>query len=556
MQQSESSGFRFPWAIKPVDEDLLRRLSRELRVSEVLARLLVQRGVNDETSARVWLNPSVRLLYPGYLLPDFEPAKERIFKAIENKETVLIWGHDDLDGITAVLTLYKILSGMQAKVKYYIPTKGKDKHGLDSRILKKYCEEGVKLVVTVDCGITNYKEIKEIKEYGVDVIVTDHHEVIDPLPEAIAIIDPKRPDACYPYPYLTGVGVALKLAMELTRVRLKISYEEFFSVQPDMFVLGTLGTIADRSPLTGENRIMVTLGLNQMEKTQLPAVAAVLRTLNFKPKEFTVADFLSELLPLFASASGIEGVERFLDPDQNRAEMWVRELAQKSQEWRDEAERTFDLAQKNLRFGDGIIFVQHKELSLRALGASASRLKDRYQVPVIVLGWRGDAWVGECRGMNGIDLMDLLRALSCYLVDYGGHKKAAGFTIKDEQVEAFIRSAEQFAHENFAPKITKENQIVADGIVPFNDFDPAVIKLAPFGEGNPQPVFISEPTELVRNRDYLSPASRPELLLSSGKKDFPIEPGIPVITLYTIDDLGRLTLLDYHHPSPSHHSES
>lgn len=537
---------KFPWAIKPVDEEPVKRLSRELGISEVIARLLVLRGVNDKTSAGVWLNPNIQLFYPGNLLPDFEPAKERIFQAIENKETVLIWGHDDLDGITATITLYKVLSSLQTKVKYYIPTKGKDKHGLDSRMLKKYREEGVGLVVTVDCGITNHNEVAEIKQNGVDVIITDHHEVIDPLPDAIANIDPKRPDADYPYPHLTGVGVALKLAMELTKAKLGISYEEFFSAQPDMFVLGTLGTIADRSPLTGENRILVTLGLLQLEKTQLPTVSAVLGALNFKTKEFTVTDFLSELLPLFASASGVEGVERFLDSDPNRAEMWVRELAQKTQEWRDEAEQTFALAQKNLRLGDGIIFVQHKELSLRALGTSATRLKERYQVPVIVMGWRGDAWVGECRGINGIDLMDLLRALRHYFIDYGGHKKAAGFSIRDEQVDAFIRAAERFAHDNFAPKIIGENMVVADGVVPFKDFDPAVTKLAPFGEGNPQPVFISEPTELVSNRDYWSPASRPELILSSSKKDFRIEPGIPVIILYTVDDTGRLILLDCH----------
>ncbi len=544
---------RTVWPVKPVDEERVKALVEELRVSEPLARLLVLREVKNRTDAEEWLNPNFSHLHPPELLPDFEPARDRIFRAIENREPVLIWGHDDLDGITATVLLYQVLSGLQAKARYYIPVKGRDKHGLDYRFVEGGAASDVRLIITVDCGITNYQDVAELKRRGVDVVVTDHHEVIDPLPGAVAAVDPKRTDSDYPYPNLTGVGVALKLAMGLVQEKLSFSREEFFSVYPDALVLTTLGTIADRAPLTGENRVLVTLGLRQMEKTNIPAVRAVLQSINFPPQGFTVSGFLAELLPLFASANGGEGVRHFLDQDPAVAEAWVKELVAHSQAWREEAEKTFALASENVRLGDGILFVQHPGLSLRALGFSAARLRERYGVPAIVIGWRGDAWVGECRGMEGVDLMELLRAMRNYFIDYGGHKKAAGFSIKEENVAEFIRAAERFAHTNFAPKIVRESVLVADGFLPLSKFERELVKLAPFGEGNPQPMFVSEPTTFVWSEKGLVPETNPELVLLPGRCDCQVMPGVPYRVLYTVDDLGQLAVVACHSEPESAH---
>jgi single-stranded-DNA-specific exonuclease len=534
-----------PWPCKPVDEKLVERLAAAAGIPAVIARLLVLRGVKEPAGAGVWLNPNIRHLHPPELLPDFETAARRIFQAIERRERVLIWGHDDLDGITAVLIMLRVLSGMQAQVNYHIPTKGKDKHGLDARFISALpATERPGLVITVDCGISNHGDIEQLQALGIEVIVTDHHEVVLPLPPAVAVVNPKRQDSQYPEPMLTGAGVALKLVMGLANQRLGLVPAQFFSAQPDLLGLVALGTIADRAPLTGENRILVKFGFEQLLNTRLPAVRAVLETLKTDNGPLTVSSFLTELLPLFASANGREGVSKFLSNDAAEVQEWVRQLAVRSQEWRQEAERTLTLAQENVQLGDGILFVQHPALSLRALGYSAARLKDRYQVPAIVLGKRGDVWVGECRGIDGVDLMELLQALRNFFIDFGGHKKAAGFTIQAERVPEFIRAAERYAHENFAPRIIPENVLRADSVLPFTEFTHQICRLAPFGEGNPEPVFISEPVRLLIGEQGIIPESRQELVLVPRRSGLEIELDVPYYVLYAVDDLCRLSILE------------
>ncbi|MEO0069644.1 MAG: DHH family phosphoesterase [candidate division WOR-3 bacterium] len=534
-----------PYQIKPVDEAEVKRLSAAFGISEILARLLVLRGVKEWEEVQMWLKPDVSQLYPPELLPDFDAAAERLVRAIEKRERVLIWGHDDLDGITAAAILGKVLSALQAAVDYHIPTRGRDKHGLDARVLETLPEaRKPNLIVTVDCGITNNKDIEILQGQGIDVVVTDHHEVTQPLPAAEAVVDPKRDDGDYPYRELTGAGVALKLAMGIAKQRLGVDTGGFFSAQPELLALSALGTIADRAPLNGENRIIVTVGLRALQDTRLPALRAVLNEVNFIRGRLTLSQFLGELLPLFAAAEGVEAVKMFLDADEVKARMWVKGLVERRNAWQKEAESTLRIAQENVRLGDGILFVQHQNLSLRALGFTAARLKERYQVPAVVIGWRGDIWVGECRGMPGVDLMELLRALRGYFIDFGGHKQAAGFSIEDAKVGDFIRAAERFAHENFAGRIVRENPLLADAFLPFSRFDPGVRVLAPFGEGNPQPVFVSEKTALVKDDVGFVPETRPDLVIEPFRFASQIEDGVKYFFLYTVDDLGRLTIIN------------
>lgn len=533
------------WGLKPVDEGLVAQLADEISAAPVLSRLLVLRGVRSAAEARVWLEPEIGDLHPPELLPDFEPAVRRIFEAIARRERILVWGHDDLDGVTAVLIMVKVLRGLQAVVDYHIPLKGRDKHGLDARLVAGLAlEQKPGLIITVDCGISNHGDIEGLNQQGVEVIVTDHHEVIPPLPAAVAVVDPKRPDSDYPYTQLTGAGVALKLMLGLVKERLGLDAAGLFSAQPELLELVTLGTVADRAPLTGENRVLVKLGFDRLMKTRMPALRAVLDHLRNGGEQLTVSTFLTELLPLFASANGSEGVRKFLSQDQNEVQEWVRELMVRSQEWRQEAERTLALAQEHVRLGDGILFVQHPELSLRALGFSASRLKDRYQVPAIVLGKRGEVWVGECRGIEGVDLMELLRAHRNFFIDFGGHKKAAGFTISPDRVADFIVSAERYAHENFAGRIVSENQVQADALLPLSQFTPEICRLAPFGEGNPEPVFVSEPVRLIVRENGVVPETRHELLLLNRRSGMEVIPEQHYQVLYSVDDLCRLHLLD------------
>lgn len=533
------------WQLKPADESLIQNLAEDTNIPPEFVRILVVRGVSTKEEVRIWLNPRLTDLHPSELLPGFDTVVSRIQQAIEQRERILVWGHDDLDGITAVLIMVKVLSSFQATVDYHIPVKGRDKHGLDARLVAALpADKKPGLIITVDCGISNHSDIADLRQQGVDVIVTDHHEVVMPLPPALAVVDPKRSDSEYPYDQLTGAGVALKLMMGFVAHRLGLSVTQFVSALPELLELVTLGTVADRAPLTGENRILVKLGFDQLMKTRLPALRAVLDNLRNGNEQMTVSTFLTELLPLFAAANGSEGVRKFLSHDVAEVQAWVKELTVRSQEWRQEAERTFQLAQAHVRLGDGILFVQHPELSLRALGFSAARLKDRYQVPAIVIGRRDDVWVGECRGIDGVDLMDLLRAHRNFFIDFGGHKKAAGFTISPDRVDDFIVSAERFAHENFAGRIIPENQLTADAALPFSRFNTEICRLAPFGEGNPEPVLISEPVHLIPHEKGFVPDTRPDLILFCRRNGIEVQPEISYSVLYTVDDMCRLWLID------------
>jgi single-stranded-DNA-specific exonuclease len=202
------------------------------------------------------------------------------------------------------------------------------------------------------------------------------------------------------------------------------------------------------------------------------------------------------------------------------------------------------LALKHLSVGDGVVFARTRELSLRALGFCAMRLKERFQLPAIVMGWRGDAWVGEGRSTESLSLMDLLSACNRYFIDYGGHKKAAGFSMKDEMVTEFTRCAEAYAHENFAGRAQPENVLRADALVPVAEFDPGLVKLAPFGEGNPQPLFVSGPTVLASGSHGWVPAERPDLVFTPARPDVQIDSRMTLNLLYTLDDFGRLAILE------------
>jgi single-stranded-DNA-specific exonuclease len=551
------------WPVRQVDDAAVAALARESRVSGLAARLLWLRGVRDAGSVQRWLNPAIEHLHPPELLPDFEAAVARIRQAVGRRETILLWGHDDLDGITSIVILFRLLTDLRADVRYYVPAKGRERHGLNPEMVAGPGRDGVRLVVTVDCGITNREQVAELKAKGIDVVVTDHHEVPALMPDAVANVDAKRPDSKYPYRGLASAGVALKLGMGIVREALGLSVAEFFSTQPNLLAIAVLGTIADRVPLTGENRTLVALGLRSLETTTIPAIQALTEQLNRRgggqppsdgwqspgSERLTLSRFVAELLPYFAAASGNEAVGKFLSAGKDEARAWVSDLARQSQEWQAEAERSYVMARESVVAGDGIVFVRNRELSLRALGACAARLKDQYQMPAVVMGWRGDAWVGECRGIEGVSLMDLLGSCGRYFIDFGGHRKAAGFSIAEEQVDGFIRCAESYAHEHFAGRIQSENVVYADAMLPVRDFDSGLVALAPFGDGNPQPVFISEPVRLRERDAGWAPDERPELSFRPARREVQLEAGAPVELLYTMDDRARLTVLDVRPPA-------
>ncbi|HDQ99540.1 MAG TPA: hypothetical protein ENN51_04555 [candidate division WOR-3 bacterium] len=532
------------WPLRPVDENAVAGLTAATRLTPLFARLLWLRGARDPDAAARWLEPKLTDLHPSELLPDFEPAVERTLRAITDREPILVWGHDDLDGVSAVAVLKLVIGHLQGRVSYHIPTRGRDKHGLDADTAAAILD-GSGLIITVDCGITNREDIARLAQRGVDVVVTDHHELPDGLPPALASVDPKRSDSGYPYRGLAGVGVALKFALGLARRRLGLGVEEFWSAERDAVALAVLGTIADRVPLTGENRTLVACGIGRLHECRLPAVRAVFARLDCTEARGRYAPLaaLPRLLPLFAAADGVSAVGRLLEADAASAAEWVEELEERARAWQAEAEAAWELAQTIARVGDGLVVIKDRRMSLRALGYCAARLRHSYRLPAVVMGWRGDAWVGECRGAEGMSLIDLLSAHRECFVDYGGHRLAAGFTIDDERAEEFILAAERYAHENFAREVAVDDREFADAVLPLAQFEPELRRLAPFGEGNPRPLFISEPTRLVDGGRYWSAETRPGLPLYPERAGL-IPDMANVRLLYTVGDRGEALIRD------------
>ena len=520
------------WRFKEADEDQVRQLAAWVSIPAGLARILVARGYRTAEQAERFLNPRLSDLRPCDDLPDIGPAVERIRHAIREKQPILIWGHEDLDGMTAAVALRQTIKDLNGFSAHFLPAKGSERHGLNPARLKEFYEQGYRLVITVDCGVTNVAEVEVIRKFGMDVVITDHHEPLDRLPDANAVVNPKRRDSRYPFAELAGVGVALKTACALARSAVGLSTDQFFSARPELLTIAALGTIADRVPLVDENRILVRYGLAQMRQSRIPAVQAVLAAGGIHPADLTVSRFVLDLLPLFSSTDGNAGVDMLMGSSVEAAKEWSYGLVRQQQAWRDEARASYEVAERFLDLAPAILFVRSDELSLRALGHCASRLKDKYLLPAIVMGRRDESWVGECRGVEGVNLVDLLRANSRHLLDYGGHRKACGFTVSDGSVDTLTAAAKDYAARNFLGRITETREPIADAAVPLEAVSSDFRRLAPTGEGNPEPLLVASNTVLQRRGSLVTSAAAPQLHLV-GDED--IMPGHYDI-LYSVDD--------------------
>jgi single-stranded-DNA-specific exonuclease len=536
------------WKIKEVaSENAISELAKSSNIPSTMARILFLRDIKTKADVEKFLNPKFSDLHPYSQLPDIEPAVKRIQQAIKNGEKIVIWGHEDLDGITATIILYETIKAIQGHPFYYIPTKGKDKHGLSTEKAKEFGEQGVKLIITVDCGITNVEEVELIKKLGIDVIITDHHEVLDSVPQSIANIDPKCKNSSYPFEFLAGVGIALKLAIALVDIHLGVKLGELFSLKPDFFGFVALGTISDRVPLVDENRIFTKLGLEELSKIQNPAINAIFSVAGVDKKNVTNDKFFSDILPIFASANGNNACDYFLNKSYDECVIWAQELYRQSQNWREEAKQTLVLAEQIVDVLPGILFVKDERLSLKALGHVAGKLKDRYQVPALIMGPKGDDWVGECRGINGVDLIELLKAHRQYFSAFGGHKKACGFTISKKDADAFIKSAKKFAKEHFAANIIKENKVIPDAILPIKELNNDFKRLGPFGEGNPSPILISPNTPFSKSNGKHIFLERPDIDIRNNSEQ-QIYDRVFVDVLYTFDENLNVAILKVDYP--------
>ncbi|MDU4652086.1 single-stranded-DNA-specific exonuclease RecJ [Sneathia sanguinegens] len=469
----------------PIDKDILN--------------ILATRGITKKEDIINFIQPNIKNLHDPLLLTDLEKAVERIFVAISNDEKICIYGDYDVDGITSTSILYLALKKLGAKnIDFYIPIRDEG-YGLNNQAIKQIKDNGADLIITVDCGITSYKEINYANSLGLTVIVTDHHNLLDPVvPNAYAVVNPKRLENKYPFKELAGVGTAFMLVLEL--FKRKDMYEEAL----DYIDLVSLGTIADVVPLVQENRIIVKYGLKQLQNTKnLGLKLLINKVFQDKIDDFSVGDVAFTICPIFNAAGRLQDaklvVHLLISQNAREIEAIIEELLLKNSERKKIQNDIFNLAKKEIEKNekDYILISSSPLYHHGVIGIVAAKFVDIYFKPCIILEEKKDEGiaVASCRSIPNFDITKALQYCGDLLVRYGGHVGAAGFTIEIKNIKKFKEKINAYA-KKYLKEADFCKLIEIDKAIPIQkisyEFYRILELLKPFGFGNPNPTFLTK----------------------------------------------------------------
>lgn len=485
------------WDIRPVDEGAGERLSSALAVPLLTGRLLVARGISSPEEARRYLSPSFDDFLDPFGLIDMESAVSRVCRAIEEKERITVVGHEDTDGITGSVVVLEGLREVGADGDYYLPSRVEEGHGLSPGAISHAAGVGASLIVTVDCGVSDRRQVAQARRGRVDVVVLDHHEVAGPLPDAAAIVDPKRPDSSYPFNGLAGVGVAYKFVEALLLRADRGDEGRRRKVGRRLLELVLLGTIADRVPLRDENRVAAVLGLEAFASSTRIGIAALKRAQQARAERaLGTTELVQGSISLIASARSSKGrnigCELLLSADPGAAEEMVAGLSRESRRWQAAARAGFDqiLAMIDREIDEPILILVNEKVPYYLLGHCASRLRKLYLRPAIIIGVRGSGLVGEGRAPKGFDLVECLAHSKDLLDGFGGHKGAAGFSLRRERLGAFTERVRAYAASRLDLSDI-EDRLEIDAEISTAQLDQDVIEVLsafrPYGQGNRAP---------------------------------------------------------------------
>lgn len=456
----------------------------------LIEQLLIARGLYDEEERRKFLHPSINDLSSPDLFHDIDKVKERVQLAIEEEETIVVYGDYDADGVTATTILYKTLCKLGANCQFYIPNRFSEGYGMNEQAIEYFAEQNVALIITVDNGIADVAEVELANDLGIDVIITDHHEIQDTLPEAYAIIHPHLSEH-YPYKYLAGVGIAFQVAHYLLG-----------EIPADLLDLVAIGTVADMVPLTGENRILVYEGLKRINQTnniglkKLFEVAKLNREITEREIGFVIGPRLNAVGRLQEATLA---VELLLTEDESEALMIATEIEELNAERQHMVETIVEEAEYKL--DDTTPFIMLADLSWHegVLGIAASRLVNKYHRPTILLTENRETgeWKGSGRSIPGFNLFENCMEIKDLFTNFGGHSQAAGMTIPKENfiaIHSFLskRIEEEYSDLIGKPTLTIDHFITLDDMTV--EFVKQLMQLAPFGIGNEEPLFLLEAT--------------------------------------------------------------
>ncbi|HUR53121.1 MAG TPA: single-stranded-DNA-specific exonuclease RecJ [Gemmataceae bacterium] len=499
------------WHLLPCDRDATNRLAAAVRVSPVVAQLLLNRGVTSAADATRFLDPSLAGLHPPQTLPDIPAAADRLAKAITDKRKICVYGDYDVDGVTGTAILVQLLTKLGAAVEFHVPLRMSEGYGLNSARLGELAKAGVSVVVSVDCGIASIDEAVEAKRLGIELIVTDHHEMKTDaagkpiLPDAAVLVHPRLPGSEYPFDGLSGAGVALKLAWALSQRasgggRASPELREFLL---DAVGLAALGLVADVVPLRDENRILVNAGLDRIRDVPSIGLKALMEAAGIGAgKPVTAEDVGFKLAPRINAAGrlGCASLAVELLTTKNTAKArTLAEYLEKQNSERQSVERKITSQAKEMMDGAALphgIVLASADWHPGVIGIVASRLVDHFSRPALVISIRPDEplSVGSGRSVPGFPLHEALKACDEFLEGHGGHAAAAGFKIRPDRIDAFRERFNAYVGEHF-PGGPPAGRLTLDAEVPLSAITFGLMKdidkLEPYGAANPKPKFLA-----------------------------------------------------------------
>lgn len=486
------------WIYKPTpDSELTAALAESLNVDPLIASLLVQRGILNYEQARLFFRPELNHLHDPFLMQDMILATQRIEKAIEDKERILVYGDYDVDGTTAVSLVVDYLESYYPNIASYIPDRYLEGYGISYEGIDFASDNEFQLIIALDCGIKAVGQVAYAHEKGIDFIICDHHRPGDQLPEAVAVLDPKRDDCGYPFKDLCGCGVGFKLIQAL-HLNKGLSVE---SLRPYMDLVA-VAIAADIVPITGENRILTHYGLQVINEQPRPGLRALMQ--GIKRDHYQVSDLVFQLAPRLNAAGrmkhGERAVQLLTQHDFNHAVLQAREIESLNQERKGtDQQMTEEALAMIAESGEEsrMSTVVYKDSWHKGvIGIVASRLMETYYRPTLVFTKSGNKLAASARSVRGFDVYQALEACADSIEQFGGHTYAAGLTLEEGKFEEFKARFEAVVSETLLPE-QREPQIQIDMPVHLREMTPKLARIlnefAPFGPGNPSPVFTAGP---------------------------------------------------------------
>ena len=485
------------WNILAADEQKISALKESLKINPILCRLLVQRGIDDYDKAHAFFRPQKQDLHSPWLMKDMRKAVDRILRAFDTGESVLVYGDYDVDGTTSVASLFQYLSKIHAPVDFYIPHRYKEGYGISKAGIDFAKENGFTLIIALDCGIKSADLIAYAHTLGIDFIVCDHHVPDDIIPEAAAILNPKQEDCPYPYKDLCGCGVGFKLMMALSE-ELKLPEDSYLQY----IDLTAIAIAADIVPVTGENRVLAFLGINKINENPSTGISALLKLASVK-KKLNLSSLVFIIAPRINAAGRMDdakkSVQLFIEQDEAKAMEFAQMLHSDNTDRREadsniteEALAMLESTQNNPTKKSTVIYQEHWHKGV--VGIVASRLIDTYYRPTVVLTRSGDIAAGSARSVSGFNLYEAVHACREYLIGYGGHFAAAGMTLEIANIEAFSEAFEKVVNERITPEQLIPSLSI-DSPIEFKEITPGFFnilnQMEPFGPENMRPVFIA-----------------------------------------------------------------